>query len=67
MVQEGPERIVQRDRDADLIGRMSDLLDTAMLVFKENCNTPESRVVRGAWCDLKKEASENLNAKLLPE
>ncbi len=63
MDSQSTERMLQRDRDANLIGRMSDLLDTAMLVFKENCNTPESRVVRAAWFEMKREVSENLNAK----
>lgn len=38
------------DQEArELISHMSDLLDTAILVFENNCNTPESRIIRGQW------------------
>lgn len=37
----------------ELISHMADLLDTAMLVFEHNCNTPEARIVRGQWMTTK--------------
>ena len=40
---------------------MSDLLDTAMLVFQNNCNVPEARVVRACWHELKPHVCRQLN------